>query len=348
MKRLLALTFCLLAVSLACQVIQRVAAPAVPSAEASAVPSLEASPAPGVTRAAPTPIACADDSCLNACLKRINQELASLPLGEVGGNYAGAEASFNLVKYKVDGDRISDPDILWVPSEYKAYQQDSASHQRVWNYFTSLIPADQRKWITGYVIFTDGTLNTLDWVGEMEDGDNSRWELGVDILDSADPVYLTETITHEVGHLITLNSDQIIQKEGFAYTPYQNTAVCPQFISSEGCSTPESYINQFYQKFWVGIYDEWLEIVYKADTHTPDEFRQVVRQFYSNHTDQFAREYAATNIKEDMAVSFEHFILDPKPTGDSIVEQKILFYYDFPALVDMRQQMIQNLCAYAQ
>jgi len=248
----------------------------------------------------------------------------------------------------VDGDRISEPDILWAPSEYKAYQQDGASHLRVWNYFTSLIPAGQRKWITGYVIFTDGTLNTLAWVGEMEDGDNSRWELGVDILDSADPVYLTETITHEVGHLITLNSGQIIQKEGFAYTPYQNTAVCPQFISSEGCSTPESYINQFYQKFWVGIYDEWLEIVYKADTHTPDEFRQVVRQFYSNHTDQFAREYAATNIKEDMAVSFEHFILDPNPTGDSIVDQKILFYYDFPALVDMRQQMIQNLCAYAQ
>jgi hypothetical protein len=353
MKRIIALSFFLLTVSLACQTVQRVVSPAVPTAapsvDASAVPLDEASPAPDVKpRTAPTPITCTDDSCLNACLARINQELASIPLDEVGGDYEGADANFNLVTYKVEGDQITEPDVLWVPSEYKPYQKDTAAQERVWNYFTSLIPAEQRKWITNYVVFTDGTYNTLAWVGKVEYDDNSRWELGMDVLDSADPVYLTETLTHEVAHLLTLNSDQIIQSSEFIFTPYQNTAVCPNFISTEGCSTPESYINQFYQKFWVDIYEEWMEIVYKANPTTDDERYEVVGQFYDKHPDEFAREYAATNIKEDMAVSFEHFVLEPKPTGNSIIEQKILFYYDFPELVALRQQMIQSICSYVQ
>jgi hypothetical protein len=353
MKRIIALSLFLLAVSLACQTVQRVVSPVVPTAspsvDASAVPLDEASPAPDVKpRTAPTPIVCTDDSCLNACLSRIEKELAANASEEVGGDYAGADANFNLVTYKVDGDQILEPDFLWVPSEYKTYQQDTDSHQRIWNYFTSLIPAEQRKWITNYVVFTDGSYNTLAWVGKVDYDDNSRWELGVDVLDSADPVYLTGTITHEVGHLLTLNSDQIIQSDNFIYTPYQNTAVCAQFISTEGCSTPESYINQFYNKFWVNIYDDWLETVYKADPASDEELRAVVEQFYGKHPNDFAREYAATNIKEDLAVSFEHFILEPKPAGTGTVDRKILFYYEFPELVALRQQMIQSICSYVQ
>ena len=321
--RLLVLTLGLLTVSLACATAERmVAAPVDP------------------------PIDCNDDSCLDACLAHVSQMLESAPAAEVGGDYAGADANFNLVTYKVDSDQILEPDTLWVPSEYKAYQQDNAAHQRAWDYFTSLIPADQRKWVTQYVVFTDGSANTLAWVDEVEYGDNAHWKLGVDIIDAANPIYLTATLAHEVGHLITLNADQIFRKENFAYTPYQNTAVCAQFTSGEGCSTPDSYINQFYKKFWVGIYDEWLESVYKADANSTDEFRAIVRDFYSKHADEFQMEYAATNIKEDMAVSFESFLLSPKPTGNSIPDQKILFYYGFPELVAMRSQVIHAICAY--
>ena len=320
----------------------------IPPTDAPAVPTREASSVPEATRLASTPIACADDSCLDACLARINQELSALSLEEVGGNYAGADANFNLVTYTVNGDQLSAPDVLWVPSEYKKYQEDTVSQQRVWNYFTSLIPAEQRKWIVKYVVFTDGAYNTLAWVGMVDYNDNSRWELGVDILDSADPIYLTETITHEVGHLITLNSDQITQDENFIFTPYQNAAVCPQFMSTEGCSTPDSYINQFYKKFWVNIYDEWLKIVYNANATSNEELRAAVNTFYSKRPNDFVREYAATNIKEDMAESFLHFVLEPKPRGNGLVERKILFYYNFPELVSMRRQMIQNLCSYAQ
>lgn len=360
MKRIMALSLFLLVVSLACQTVQRVIAPATPTIEASPTPGLtpsatvsvtdapETATSPTVTRVAPTPITCADDSCLDACLKRINQELSTQPQGEIGGDYAGSDASFKLVNYKVDGDQILEPDILWVPSEYKTFQGDSASHERVWNYFISLIPTEQRKWITGYVVFTDGASNTLAWVSQVDYNDNSRWALGVDILDSTDPINLTETIVHEVAHLITLNSDQIIQSDEFIYTPFQNTAVCKQFTSTEGCSTPDSYINKFYQKFWYMIYEDWMEIVYNADAQNEEEFFTAVGEFYSKYHDHFARPYAATNIKEDMAVSFEYFILNSKPTGSGLSAQKMRFYYDFPELVALRQQMIQSMCSYVQ
>lgn len=185
-------------------------------------------------------------------------------------------------------------------------------------------------------------------MGKQNYDDNSRWELGVDVLDATDPIYLTETLTHEVAHLITLNSDQIIQSEDFIYTPFQNSSVCPQFISTEGCSTPDSYINAFYRKFWFGIYDDWLETVYNADATNEEEFYQAVGEFYLRYSEQFARPYAATNIKEDLAVSFEYFILHPKSTGGGVSAQKMRFYYDYPELVALRQQMIQAMCSYAQ
>ncbi len=358
MKRLLILGTFLLLVSLACQAVQQVvihptptSEPATPTMVPPSTPTEDAPetiPSPTVTRLAPTPITCNDDSCLDACLSRINQELSTQPQDEIGGNYTGKDANFNLVTYQVEGDLILEPDILWVPSEYKTYQQDAASHQRVWDYFTSLIPAEQRRWITKYTIFTDGNSNTLAWVGKMDYDDNSRWELGVDVLDSTDPVYLTKTITHEVGHLLTLNSDQIISKDDFNYSPFQNPAICPQFMSTEGCSTPQSYINTFYQTYWTVIYEDWLEIVYNADASDQEEFFEAVGEFYSKYPYHFARPYAATNIKEDLAVSFEYFILKPEATGNGISARKMRFFYNYPELVALRKQMIQSMCSYVQ
>ncbi len=328
-KSHLILFVAMLASSLACKAIQRFVVPSVP-----------------VTPGAP--VDCTDDSCLDACLYRIHRVLAASPLEDVGGDYAGTEAQFNLVVYQVNGDQIESPENLWVPSDYKVYQEDAASHQRVWHYFMSLVPAEHRKWIVEYVIFTDGFSNTLAWIDQVEFDDNARWQLGIDVLDSDDPILLTYTIVHEMGHVLTLNADQIVHEEDEGYSPYQNTAVCPQFMSTEGCSTPESYINNFYQSFWVDTYEEWMETIYKADTASPDEFSELVRQFYSNHPNTFVSEYAPTNIKEDMAESFEEFVLQPRPLGNNTAHRKVLFFYDYPELVALRQQMIQNLCSYVQ
>ena len=333
MKRHLILILVLLASSLACMTVQRALVPVTPTLIPLPV-------TPG------EPVVCQDESCLDACLSRLYLVLDSQPLEDVGGNYADKDAQFNLVHYTVEGDAIAAPITLYVPAEYKEYQTDSVSHQRGWEFFTSIVPAENRKWITQYVIFTDGTYNTLAWVDRVEFGDNSRWKLGVDVLDASDPILLTTTIVHELGHLLTLNSDQIISEEGEGYSVYQNESACPQYMSDEGCSTTESYINRFYQAFWLDLHDEWMETVYKQNAASPEEFRAFVQTFHDNHPAEFVSQYAATNIKEDMAESFEVFVLNPKPTGDTIADRKVLFFYDFPELIALRQQMIQNLCSY--
>lgn len=233
------------------------------------------------------------------------------------GDYAGAEANFNLVIYKVEGDLIDEPQTVWVPSEYKTYRQDTAAHQRVRDDFKSLVPSEQRKWITEYVIFTDKTYDTLAWISRVDYDDNGHWKLGVDAIDSVNPVMLTETLTHELGQLVAL---QITRKELMGYSSYQSPTICPQYPSENGYSTPKSYIYQFYHKFWVHIHDDWPESVYASHTNDQDEFFLIVQQFHGKYPDQFVRAYAATNIREDMAVTFESFILAPKPAGKEMVE----------------------------
>lgn len=58
-----------------------------------------------------------------------------------------------------------------------------------------------------------------------------------------------------------------------------------------------------------------------------------------NHTGiSYVSDYAQTNIWEDMADTFEAFIFYDKPTSkDPVFYDKILFYYDYPQLVEMRE-----------
>lgn len=311
-------------------------------------PVIEATiPAAEAPRLTPVPITCTDDSCIDACLARIQKTLATRQFDSIGGDYASADANFDLVKYKVENGQIGEPGILYVPEEFKPFQNDLQTQQTIWNYASSLLTSDQLKLITEYVVFTDGEYNTLAWVNSKDDLDLSRWQLAVDIVDAKNPVDLTATLVHEFGHLITLNSEQFTPTE-YYYGWNQNPAVCAQFTSPEGCSNPNSYINLFYQNFWVDIFEEWRDTVEKPQAASDEEFAALRAQFYVKHNEQFVREYAATNIREDMAESFMHFVLKPEPAGENIVEQKMLFFHQFPELKTLRRQIIQSVCAYTQ
>ena len=346
MKRLLALTFGLLAVSLACQAVQPVPATPTPTVQ----PTATASPAPTATPTitatplppTPEPITCDNDECLQACLDRIELVLSTQEFTPLSETYADTEARFNLVDYKVNGDQLGAMDILWSPDDYKVYQEDTAAHERIWNYFTSILPTEQRKWIGDFLLFTDGPKNILAYVRRSSDPE--KWTLGADILDSARPIYLTETLIHEFGHLLTLNTDQLVITDTYIYNGRQGLKGCPTFATPEGCSTSESYINLFYQRFWRKIYDEWFENVNQPSGGQLNWAYTLA--FHRRYSDQFVSPYAASHPQEDIAESFAHFILNPKPDGSSIADQKVKFFYEFPELVELRQYAIQGMCSY--
>jgi hypothetical protein len=66
--------------------------------------------------------------------------------------------------------------------------------------------------------------------------------------------------------------------------------------------------------------------------------------FYWLHANQFLTSYAAKNPEEDIAESWAFFILSSKPEPTSIANQKILFFYEYPELVTLRQEIRDRLC----
>lgn len=346
MKRILFLTLILLAVSLACQALQPAPAPTptvIPTFTASPLPTL--TPTLTATLPPPTlqPLTCTDDSCLQACLDRIKVVLATQPFASIADSQDESKV-VNLAKYKVSGDVIDPLSKLSVPSDYLTYQQDTDSHHRIWDYFVAILPADQRARINEYLVFTDGKSNIQAWV-RRSPSDPDKWFLGADLLDSRNPVLLTETLIHEFGHLLTLNTDQLEAAGKYSYVERQGVGDCPQYSTRNGCTTPDSYLNQFYLKFWKRIYPEWYKNVYQGGRGLD---WGLVNGFYRRYPDQFNTTYSAASPEEDMAETFALFILNPQPVSDSIAAQKIFFFYDYPELVELRQSIIQGICAYVQ
>ncbi len=250
-----------------------------------------------------------------------------------------------LVVYRVIGDKLGPPHYSSVPEGLKAQQQDTAEQQKTWDYFTELIPADQRSIVTEYEVMTDGSGELLAAVAQAYPSD--KWVLAVDIADAENAYNLTYTLLHEFGHLLTLNADQVPPSKVIYDHPQDEKiladeiAACPQYFPGEGCSKPDSYLNQFYQRFWTDIHDEWLLI---DQEQNDDAYYKKLNAFYRKYRSRFITPYSATSPEEDIAESWSFFMLTPGPTEDDLASQKIRFFYSYPELTQLRDQILNNLC----
>ena len=252
-----------------------------------------------------------------------------------------------LVTYIVNGDEISDPYFENVSSDLEDEQNDEARHQEIWEYFTSLIPISERGTIAEYSITTDGRGGTLAAVTQTYSNAN-EWALEVDIADTNNYYDLTYTLVHEFGHLLTLGPDQVPPSLAVFNNPEDNDIYlqeisrCPNYFPGEGCARPESYINTYFNQFWADIHEEWNEINLIEDE---DAYYDALDNFYYKYEDSFVTSYAPTNPEEDIAESFAYFVFSPQPAGITIAEEKILFFYDYPELVQLRTNILNNTCA---
>jgi len=267
-------------------------------------------------------------------------------IGTVDNRSRDNDAETILVTYSISGDEISDPVYEDVSPDLQNQQEDTATHQDIWYYFTTLIPADQRQALAEYSVMTDGKDNLLAAVSQTYD-DPALWNLEVDITDANDTYNLTYTLIHEFGHLLTLNPDQVPPSTAVFNNPdddniyLQEFSACPDYFPGEGCAEPDSYINAFYNQFWPDIHGELQNINLEEDD---DVYYQRLDDFYIKYQDQFVNDYAATNPEEDIAEAWSFFVLGPKPNGDTIADEKILFFYDYPELIQLREQILSNLC----
>lgn len=93
-----------------------------------------------------------------------------------------------------------------------------------------------------------------------------------------------------------------------------------------GSFKKDSYINSFYKQFW------------KDEMKDYERFESA-EAYYERHPKNFVTEYAASDVTEDISESFSYFVLKDKPKGETIADQKILFFYSYPELVSYREKV---------
>ncbi len=297
---------------------------------------------------------CPNGNCAKACVARLNSIQQNSGSSETRPKAAGQGPSGTsatvLATYPVNGDQLGNPELAGnIPSDLSSLQQDTTDQKKIWDYFAAIIPAADRTELAYYIVATDGKNGMLASV-EQFSGGAGIWALVVDPADANQPRDLTFTLLHEFGHLLTLNSSQVNPNQAVLEHPddlqiYQReAAACPRYFASGGCSRSNSYINQFFDQFWTGLFNQWSTV--NAARNDPN-YLSLLAHFYGQHRTQFITPYASTSPEEDMAESWAYFVLNPKPSDDSIAHRKVLFYYSFPELVDLRSRIVAGICSYA-
>ncbi|MDR2940721.1 MAG: hypothetical protein LBV08_10460, partial [Clostridiales bacterium] len=60
---------------------------------------------------------------------------------------------------------------------------------------------------------------------------------------------------------------------------------------------------------------------------------------YSAYPGYFVNEEASQNFTSDFSNSFAEFVVSEKPEGDSVIDQKIKFFYGYPEFVSVRERL---------
>ena len=237
--------------------------------------------------------------------------------------------------------------------------QDEDLHKQLFDMYVSITPKQILDEVVFLYIYTD------DYVGDEAASVNRdvdyplKFALNIDPVDMVplagpiDEMFHKATMIHENAHILSLSSSQA-DNDGIPDDLYEEpytelrkmvqekeAACAPNYYNDiPGCMNSNSYLNLFFQKFWVDIYPSF-KWYYEFDDY--DKFLDHNALFHQKYKTQFVTGYAASNPDEDFAESFTAFILKGKPTKSTIAEQKIIFFYDFPELVEMRDFIRSNL-----
>ena len=270
------------------------------------------------------------------------KELIGDPLKFTSGSHtkAGTSAEQNrsalikestIVTYQVDGDALSNKIINHTNTAQAEYAENTFQHNELWESFTTIIPADLRTNVKSFSIFSDGASNLLGYVDSL-DYSGDTWQLGVDSADSKDKKNFYYTLIHEYGHLLTLSSEQIATNYDWETTGEKEAT----YSSFYGKSNTDSYMNLYYQEFWLDYYQEWQQLNIQNDTEAKNAF-------YSEHAKDFLTPYAVTHPEEDIAESWTFFVLSPKGSNNTVAQKKQNFFYQFPELIEIRTEILENL-----
>jgi hypothetical protein len=246
-------------------------------------------------------------------------------------NHEPAYDENRYIRYKVNGNSI---EFYEDKSEFAPELNNAAIHTAIWQTFTTLVPVQYRNNIDYFdvMISAEGTAAHVEPVTNTLDS----WTLAIDINEFSLPGSNDEykefvaTLVHELAHILSLNNTQI---DGSV----EDATECrPSFYIEEGCALANSIIQAYYHQFW----SKELNSIYK-NSYNPNDFGE---SLYANYPQHFITEYAASNPVEDLAEHFAYFVIQGQPNNNKDkIDQKLLFFYQFQPMVDLRNRIRQVL-----
>ena len=236
-----------------------------------------------------------------------------VPEGESGADHDHDHDSFGdetAAVFSVDGDSIT---------QTSGDADAARTAEAIWSRFTKLIPADQRTMIVGFELMAEEGAGGYVY---PDDNDPRKWHLGIAPGLNADEDFV---LIHEFAHLLTLQAKEV--------PPSFDDGSCPTYHTGEGCSLKGSTMADFVARFWPKAQQDEVFAAQEAEDW------DAIDAFYAEHRDDFVTDYATTNPAEDLAETFTIFVLEDRPTGDTIADQKIQFLWADPDLVELREQI---------
>lgn len=216
------------------------------------------------------------------------------------------------------------------------------SHRRqkeLWDIVSKFYPSEITNKITTFVVFADNRENNnggMFGLIETENNENKKFILSLDIQDSYYGTYLDlesllSLLVHEFFHIISLSYEELSKED---------TGGLKLF---EGYARKSSYLNRFYEKFWINSLGKKLELLEANQTLSPEEKRQVRKKYYEQNKDKFVNDYGMTNVVEDIAISFEEFVRTNRDQLKSRVkDEKINFFYSYPKLIEYKNHFLEK------
>ena len=208
----------------------------------------------------------------------------------------------------------------------------SGYSERTWKLISLALPRIATKRITEFAGYSDVAGGAGAFVMPLNET-SKEWSVAVNYAGFYSPQgalhdrgQSIHTLVHEIGHVVTLGDAFVPHSYLFYFNGKANTkrgsCYTTQFL--EGCAKTGTYLAVFSARFWPEA---------EGDGEATAEYTP----------EKFVSSYAATNIAEDITESWSAFVLLDKPKGTTIAEKKILFFYQYPELVQARAEILKNI-----